>query len=225
MQFNKVIKNKNIIVTIFIFLVISLVIALALKNYKANVLNDGIKLDINQWLVIYVQERQSTGLNQGVGMIRIQNSCMPDSGGTQGGIFKCLLSSSDQTLQEFDIKKITYSSYLSGKNYTILSGWESSSAIKIKTQNQATLTIKAIIELDGTTTITYIDDNKLLIAQDMKLSHGPGDCNGDGKVDDFDFSDVVTHMGSTGSIGDCTGDGKVDDYDFSDVVTHMGMSY
>jgi hypothetical protein len=52
----------------------------------------------------------------------------------------------------------------------------------------------------------------------------PGDANGDGKVDIFDYSLVVTNFGKRGANipGDVDHDGDVDIFDYSLVVTNFG---
>jgi hypothetical protein len=53
-----------------------------------------------------------------------------------------------------------------------------------------------------------------------------GDLNGDGKVDDYDFSILMANWGEffTDARADANNDGKVDDYDFSIVMGNWGKS-
>ncbi len=53
-----------------------------------------------------------------------------------------------------------------------------------------------------------------------------GDLNGDGKVDDYDFSILMANWGEffTDTRADANGDGKIDDYDFSMVMGNWGKT-
>ena len=53
-----------------------------------------------------------------------------------------------------------------------------------------------------------------------------GDLNGDGKVDDYDFSILMANWGEffTDARADANKDGKVDDYDFSIVMGNWGKT-
>jgi uncharacterized protein (DUF2141 family) len=57
---------------------------------------------------------------------------------------------------------------------------------------------------------------------------GPGDANGDGRVDINDLTVVLTNYGKTGMVwnqGDLNGDGKVDINDLTIVLTNYGTTY
>jgi len=58
------------------------------------------------------------------------------------------------------------------------------------------------------------------------IEHILGDLNGDGKVDDYDFSILMANWGEffTDPRADANGDGKVDDYDFSIVMGNWGKT-
>ena len=58
------------------------------------------------------------------------------------------------------------------------------------------------------------------------IEHILGDLNGDGKVDDYDFSILMANWGDffTDPRADANGDGKVDDYDFSIVMGNWGKT-
>jgi hypothetical protein len=68
---------------------------------------------------------------------------------------------------------------------------------------------------------------KNVFVDEIKFSGAtlPGDVDGNGKVDIFDFNMVVTNFGKTGiglSGGDLDGNGKVDIFDFNTIVTNFG---
>ena len=54
----------------------------------------------------------------------------------------------------------------------------------------------------------------------------PGDINGDGATDVFDFADLADHFGdgpdATYEDGDINGDGFVDVFDFADLAEDFG---
>ena len=57
---------------------------------------------------------------------------------------------------------------------------------------------------------------------------GPGDANGDGKVDVNDLTIVLTNFGQTGttwSQGEFTGDGTVDVNDLTIVLSNYGTTH
>ena len=58
------------------------------------------------------------------------------------------------------------------------------------------------------------------------IEHILGDLNGDGKVDDYDFSILMANWGEffTDARADANSDGKVDDYDFSIVMGNWGKT-
>jgi hypothetical protein len=49
-----------------------------------------------------------------------------------------------------------------------------------------------------------------------------GDLNGDGKVDIFDLSILLSNWGSTGGVADINKDGKVDIFDLSVLLSNWG---
>lgn len=62
------------------------------------------------------------------------------------------------------------------------------------------------------------------VHMDIVVSAKPGDANGDGKVDIFDYNLVVSNFGKVGSniLGDVNSDGKVDIFDYNLVITNFG---
>ncbi len=225
MKINNLLKNNKVIAITTLLVVGGLIALITVKSYKANVVEDGIKLDVTQNLSIKVDEYINGELKQGLGSIKVVGGCMPMLGNTKNGTFNCLLTSSELNLKEFDITSIIYTSDLSGTTYPLLSGFEGAPVLRLKTSKQSMVGVKAVISANGEVSITYSDKNKLIIPIGAELQHGPGDCNGNGIVDDFDFIEVIRNFGGSGPEGDCTGDGKVDDFDFIEVIRNFGKDY
>jgi hypothetical protein len=83
-----------------------------------------------------------------------------------------------------------------------------------------------IITTPGSSKNWYVADtsNISLMHVNVVSVSVPGDANGDGKVDIFDYNLVVSNFGRTGADipGDVNKDGKVDIFDYNLVITNFG---
>jgi hypothetical protein len=73
-----------------------------------------------------------------------------------------------------------------------------------------------------------VDDIRVVLVGVACVEPCPGDVNGDGMVDVFDFADLADGFGidtgATREDGDLNGDGLVDVFDFGDVSASFGDS-
>ena len=238
-NFNLLKKYKKLIIFSSVIIVLAgLGTTLYFKNYSAKVGN--FTFDPTEDLVIHISEKTASGLKPGFGIVNVKSGCLFDvtSGGTQNGTFRCTLGPAmNPVLTNPDyvymVGAITYSNSISHQTYSLIKVYGShDDDLQIKRDLTQDFVINVIID-NGKPFLSYDHPDSIYNPEDIlptttadtSPSHGPGDCNADGKVDDYDFSDVVLHFGGPGPIGDCNGDGKVDDFDFSDVVTHMGTTY
>ena len=124
-KFNPSKNFKNLVIVISILIILfGLSIAVYYKNYKAQISGNFV-LDPSQDLVVHISEQTSEGLQPGVGTIDIKSGCDITYGGTQNGMFRCLLNYGlDYDLTKPDIvmvvNRIVYSSYLSNTQYVIV---------------------------------------------------------------------------------------------------------
>ncbi|MEI6851103.1 MAG: hypothetical protein WCK26_04005 [Candidatus Saccharibacteria bacterium] len=160
------------------------------------------------------------------GWLETPFGCERTEGGTQAGTYECALNAISEDQQSYLVGNVIYFDEKLKKNIFILSKHELEDySIKITKDDNTDVTMYVNILPSGAYSIKFDPDNVIYGRAEPLPDRGPGDCDGNGKVDDFDFIDVITHFGEQSYYGDCDGNGKVDDFDFIEVINNFGKVY